>query len=459
MSNQEERESRKGPERIDLTVIFRDYFRVLRKMWLRVLILIVAGGVVFTIYAHEHYYPRYTASATYVINIGAAVQNGSDVNESFFNNSAAEQMATTFPYILTSGVLQRQVAKDMNVPAITGTISAKVTPNTNFLVLSVTDGDAQVAYDTLQSVVKNYPPISEVIIGKINMELLDETGVPTVPDNPKNIKNKTIKGCLAGLLIGMLWALAVSVSRKTIRREQDCIRWVNTRCMGSVPHVRYKVRSKRMIQQLCILDENINTNFIEAFQILRNKVEFSAERNHIKSILITSTLAGEGKSTVAVNLALSLAQNGKRVALVDCDLRNPSDGPILGIQPEKGIVDYLKGNIYSKDCLIQGNNIANAPDSFMFMPGIKAVSDGAELLESPKMRRLIAELENQTDFVILDSAPVGLLTDASVLADFTDGAIFVVKRDFAKANHILEGMDQLTDDNIHLMGCILNGDI
>ncbi|MGN0483993.1 MAG: YveK family protein, partial [Lachnospiraceae bacterium] len=205
MSNQEnenkqgQKDQQKQIELIDITEILKDYFRIFRRMWAWVLIFCILGAGLFYARARLQYTPQYTASATFTINIQQEQQSLEDSGTAtFFDNSAAEQMAKTFPYILTSGVLKRKVAKDMGTGAVTGNIQASVAENTNLLTISVTDRDAGRAYSTLKSVVENYPSVAEVIVGKTYMEMLDETGIPPQPDNPKNFKNSAAKGAIAG---------------------------------------------------------------------------------------------------------------------------------------------------------------------------------------------------------------------------------------------------------------------
>lgn len=458
MSKQDEEQKNGKEELIDIVSLCSDYFRVFRKMWIQVAALMLIGALLCYFRGVTSYQPYYTASATFTINIREEQQDGISSNSSFFDNSAAEQMAKTFPYILTSGVLQRRVAKDMGVPAVAGSIQASVIEGTNLLTISVHDVDAERAYQTLQSVIENYPEISEVIVGKINMEMLDETGIPTYPDNPRDLKRPVIKGAMAGLLLGLVWAGLVMISRKTVRREEDCPKLVNRRCLGGVPQVRFKERSRKIEHHLNILDENIDPDFAEAFRIIRNKVEYSARENNLKCIMITSALAGEGKSTIAVNLALSLAQNGKKVALVDCDLRHPSDNEILNVTSKKGLAEYLKGEARFSECVISGKEM-NLGESmkFLYVPGGKAVADASNLLSNLKISGIVNNLKRQADYVILDSAPAGLLTDAGILAQFADGAVFIIKKDFAKVDHILEGMEHLAESKVHMIGCVLNG--
>jgi receptor protein-tyrosine kinase len=347
----------------------------------------------------------------------------------------------------------------MGVEYITGVISASVEESTNILTLSVTDAKPERAQETLLAVVENYPEFSEMIVGKVNLNLLDETGVPTATSNRRDWINPTIKGATIGAAIGLLWVAFVSIVRKTIRRESDCIKYANKVCIGSVPYVREKKRSTKKKRYLNIMDTALNPDFKEAIRIVRNKVERSTKEHVLKTILVTSALAGEGKSTIAVNLAISLAQEGKRVALVDCDLRNPTDHEILGLDIKNGLVDYLKQTISIKECIHTAEALHMPSEiKLAFVPGGNAVVDGANYLADERMRLVIKSLEEQMDYVILDSAPVGLMTDAGVLAQHADGAIFVVKKDFASADYILNGMQHLTDNSTHIIGCVINGD-
>lgn len=207
-----------------------------------------------------------------------------------------------------------------------------------------------------------------------------------------------------------------------------------------------------------ILNEKTDPDFLEALRIIRNKVEYSAWKHKHKIILVTSALAGEGKSTLAVNLALSLALNGKKVALADCDLRHPSDREILGLEDGPGMQEILNRKIKVNDALMSAEKMGMDKEMhFYFLPGGEMIEDGSRLLGTGRMEKIIEVLAEKMDYVILDSAPVGMLTDAGVLAQFADSVVFVVKKDYARADHILEGMEELTGSRVHLIGGILNG--
>ena len=455
----QENEKSQEPELIDITEMLSDYFRIFRRMWAWVLILTLLGTGIFYIRARVQYQPRYTASATFTVNIQRDQQGvGESGTVAFYNNSAAEQMAKTFPYILTSGVLKRKVAKDMGTGSVTGNIEANVAENTNLLTISVTDRDAGRAYAILQSVIKNYPEISEVIVGKTNMEMLDETGIPPEPDNPKDFKKSALKGGLFGFLIAALWTALLVVTRRTVRKESDIHRWMHTRCLGTVPEIHEKRRSGTSQTRMVLTDPKVEEKLQESFRMIRNKVEYHAHEYHLKTFLITSALAGEGKSTIAVNLALSLAQAGKKVVLIDCDLRHPTDRKILNLDPGEGLGEVLEHKKKLAECIIKSKDMGLDPEMrLMFLPGGTSLRDGSELLGTEFMHRIISRMEEWADYVILDSAPAGLLTDAVVLAQYADAAVFVVRKDFARVDHIMDGMEHLAESQVQIIGGILNG--
>ena len=290
------------------------------------------------------------------------------------------------------------------------------------------------------------------------MQLINETGIPAYPDNPKNSRGDMVKGAAAGAVLDLAWIGLVMLSRKTVKKSDDFKRLINMRCIGEVPQISMKKRSRENRSTINILNGKTDPEFLEAIRLVRSKVEYSAWKHHHKVILITSALAGEGKSTIAVNLALALAGNGKRVALLDCDLRHPSDREILGLEDGDGLYEILTKQSNPAELLVTGRQLGMDEDmSFLFLPGGKAVEDGSRLLGSERMKTVIDLLAENTDYVILDSAPAGVLTDAGILAQYADSVVFVVKKDYARADHILDGMEEIAESRLHLVGGVLNG--
>ncbi|MCI6019055.1 MAG: CpsD/CapB family tyrosine-protein kinase, partial [Clostridiales bacterium] len=169
-------------------------------------------------------------------------------------------------------------------------------------------------------------------------------------------------------------------------------------------------------------------------------------------LMVTSAVAGEGKSTTAVNLALSMAKKGVKVILVDGDLRHPSVAPILGIESEFGIADILRGDVKTTEVLK-----AAGEDGLLVIPGTKPVKNPTELISSENMQRLIYQLKKAADYVIIDTPPCTVMSDASVFARMTQGIVMVVRQDFARIEKVVSGFEILVETGTPLIGYILDG--
>lgn len=190
----------------------------------------------------------------------------------------------------------------------------------------------------------------------------------------------------------------------------------------------------------------------EAYRTLRTNILFASLDNPLKTLLITSTDPGEGKSTTLANLAVVMAQAGNRVIMVDCDLRRPSLHRIFGVRNSAGLTTMM----------VEGQAMSQPPLQDTGVPNLSIITSGplppnpSELLGSRRMAEVLAQLKSQADIILLDSPPIIAVADAAILASKVDGVILVVqayktKRDFArKAKAILEKA------NANLLGVVLN---
>lgn len=451
--NTNENNSSANASIIDQFAVFWDFLHILPKMSVLLIVLALIGGGVSYFKAYKEYVPRYMASTTFTINIKHEQIIGSNGN--YYNNVAAKQIAQTFPYILTSDLLHRMVEDDLGRP-ITGSITADVTPDTNLLTLSVVDSDPQKAYDTLNSVVKNYPVISEPIVGKVVMNVLDESGLPTESVNQKLFTKELLTGVVVGFGVGLVWSILIFIVNRTVRNEED-IRKLGIDCIGVIPKISEKKRSKKRLNYYLISDAKYKRILQEPFRLVRNKIEYDAEKENHKVFLVTSATAGEGKSLFAANLACSIAESGKKVALIDCDLRHPTGRSIFNLGGNIGLAEYLKEEISLEEYFkIVKEEHTDTLANLFFFPGGTPVADGSELLSNSRMKALLQSVTDNTDFVIIDSAPVGLLTDSAVVAKFADAAIMLIRREVARFDLITEAIEHLTISDIDIIGGVLN---
>lgn len=438
--------------KIDLNIFLEEIVHALRRVWWVIILLTIVFGAAFYLRVKTSYVPKFEAEAT--LSINAVKSDNVFDSENPTNIATAQQLGKVFPYILTSGVLSDMVARDLESEYVPGTISVEAVENTNLVTIKVEAQDGQTAYDILQSVIKNYPEVAQFVIGQTEISILDDSGVPEDTGSEYVARGSVKQGALVGFLVGIAILFLYMITHRTIRYPGDFKAMLNIPCVGVIPQYRKKKRRKKTKQNINIMNKNISQEYLESIRSVRTRVERSMENEQKKTIMITSSVPGEGKSTVAANLAISFAQKGKRVILVDCDLRNPSIQSTLDIKGKfPGVQAVLNGEAELKEALysVPGKDI-----DLQVMCGSYKSSQSVEILGGDEMNKLLQKLESMADVVILDTSPSAMLVDAIMMARHVSLALYIVKYDYAKVAHILEGIEELSETGIQIVGCVLN---
>ena len=211
------------------------------------------------------------------------------------------------------------------------------------------------------------------------------------------------------------------------------------------------MRSRRSKQnQRLIVQEQIKSPVIEAYRTLRTKILFSKAYSGVKSILFTSTGSAEGKSTTIANMAVVLAQAGKKVILMDCDLRRPVQHIIFG-KKNQGLTNFLVEDVAPEE-LLQDTDIKN----LRILASGPSPLNPSELLGSEKLQELFAYLKTQADYLIIDVPPVIAVSDACVLASQVDGIFLVVNCGTIRREMAQKAKDLLIEADGRVLGVILN---
>ena len=188
----------------------------------------------------------------------------------------------------------------------------------------------------------------------------------------------------------------------------------------------------------------------EAYRSLRTSIKFSLIDKPIKTIVVTSSLAGEGKSTVVGNLAYSLSQDGARVLVIDCDLRKPSIHENFLLANEKGLTDVLFGKSDLKGVT------KKIKDSLFFITAGTILPNPPEILGSKEMENLIKELKINFDYIIIDTPPILPVSDTLLLASKADATLIVVKARKTKEKIVKESYERLIEAKANVIGTVLN---
>ncbi|GAB6168215.1 CpsD/CapB family tyrosine-protein kinase [Clostridium carnis] len=203
---------------------------------------------------------------------------------------------------------------------------------------------------------------------------------------------------------------------------------------------------------MIIVEKEPKSVVSERFKTLRTNLQYSSLDKEYKIIVITSSNPGEGKTTISANLALSLAEGEKKVALIDCDLRKPSVHRVFKISNRTGLSDVLIGQenfstaskVYKENMtILTAGNIPPNP---------------AEVLASEKMAKLLVWLKTEFDYVILDTPPIQVVTDSQILSTKADGTILVVRAEKTKKDELKNSIGLLKKVNANIIGTVLNGE-
>ena len=442
-----EYENNSALPKIDITSFLYSVWNSIKKIWYVFVLLPLILGVFNFLRVTATYSPFYKAEST--VSVSVVGNDGNATN----NARMAEQLGKVFPYILTSSALNDIIAQDLGMSYVPGNISVKSVPGTNLLTITVTGGNAEQVYAVLQSVIKTYPEVSQHVVGRTTMEIIDDSGVPVDTSRGATIRAGAEKGFLAGLILACVILVIYMLTFKTILNSRDIRNITNVPYLGTLPVYKKRKRRKSDANGINILRDNTQGDYLEAIRVIRTRLNRSLKNTRV--IMVTSSLPSEGKSTVAVNLAISFAMQNKRVALVDCDLRNPSVMDVLNLKDKyPGIAAVLSGECALEDTLI---SYAKKGTKLMILPGSgKKGAEHPELLRSPKMKEIIDVLKEKTDLVILDTPPYAMLADAEMVVRYADAAVYVVMCDYARSQYVQKGISELAETGISMKGIILN---
>jgi polysaccharide biosynthesis transport protein len=277
-----------------------------------------------------------------------------------------------------------------------------------------------------------------------NVRVVDPAEVPRVPISP-NLRADMTFAVVAGLVLAIGLAFGFEYLDNRIKTPQELKAHLGIPFLGMVP----TVSTEREPNPL--LDNGVPPNFAEAFKSVRTNVLFSSAEEGLRSIVITSAGPGEGKSLVASNLAVALAQAGQRVLLIDADMRRPRVHEIFGGDQEPGLSNVLSGNAKTSEAVRKSKT-----SGLWLLPAGHIPPNPAELLGSRRYTDFIASLSAHFDWVLLDSPPVMVVADSSIVANQSSGVVFVVRADHTSRHSVRAAVEQLEAANAHLIGSVLN---
>ncbi len=435
---------------VEIRVLISDIWRgVIKFGWISLALAVLLGGIQFY-RSFIRYTPEYTVSATFTVQTENAVlsgENGVSAYSFYYNKDTADQLANIFPTVISNSLLKQQVCNDLGVDSMPATVTAKCITGTNMITLTAKGKNPQLTYDTLLSVIDNYSSVSDYIIGRTKLVMINEPDMPTKPSNTLAWRSSVLRAALIGFVIGVAWIMIYAILRKTIRTKEDIRNILNQHCVGILPQVVFKKYRRKINSDIILTNPHVGNDFLESLRLLRGSVQKCVSDTD-KVIMITSTAPGEGKSVVTFNIAASFAKDSKKTLLIDCDLRDSGIGSLLSGDNYGETVKHETDG-YTVSCIE-----SLGFDMLTFKNGGEKVQ---EIIRTATLKNLFNRFKEDYDIIFVDTPPCGIISDAVIVAGAVDAVLYVIRQDAVLQTSIRTGINTILETETKFAGCVLNG--
>jgi capsular exopolysaccharide synthesis family protein len=431
-------------------VELKDYIRIIRKRWriiVAAMLVVLAGAALATALSPKVYEAQ--------TRLFVSTSGGSDTGALLQGSSFTQQRVKSYADVITTPKVLDPVIETLKLDTTAAKLGTQITAtvplDTVLIEVAVTNPDPRVAAQVADALGKQFTntvaDLESVAEGKsspVKVTVVSAPTVPTTPISPKPTRNLAL-GVVLGLLLGLGLALLRDLLDTTIKGEKDCAEVTDATVIGSIAFDPDAPKHPLIVQA------DPHSPRAEAFRTLRTNLQFVDAANHPRSIVFTSSLPGEGKTTTTANLAITMAAGGARVCVVEGDLRRPRLLEYMGMDGSLGLTNVLIGRADLSDVLQQFT------DTSVYVLGAGSIPPNpSELLGSAVMEKTLRELESRFDVVIIDTPPLLPVTDAAVLSAIAGGTVVVVGSGRVDRDHLTRSLQSLDAVKGRVLGLVLN---
>lgn len=421
---------------------------LVRLWWVVVLSALVGGLLAFGYANTQAPIFQSTASMWFSMRTGTS---GSDINQ---GSAYTQSQMLSFAQLAMSAIVLDRVRDDLDSDLTNAQIrnltSVSIPQNTVTLEVTAGSTDREFAAELANSIAENMAEVVDELAPKDDsgattiVATVIEPATPAAFQTSPNKQRDAVLGAFAGFLIAIV-GIAVWTLLDTRVRSEQVLRTITTLpILGAIPLRKDKSRSP-------VIASDPNGTSAEAYRRVRSTLRFAAVERDITAIAVTSSIPGEGKTSTAVNLALAYAEAGLRVLLVDADLRRPMVAETLGLENAVGLTTMLMGTVDFEDARIPWSRT-----SLWVLPAGEVPPNPAELLASARMREVLAELRRKCDVMVVDTAPLLSVSDATIIAQNVDTTIVVADVTKVRIAQLTRALEALESARAQVAGILLS---
>ena len=427
---------------------------ILKRIW--VVILCAVVGLFGLYWATAYKQPdTYTASGTmYVYNSNPNLMNYQYTSSTDLNS--AVQLLDTYMVVVKSNKVMNAVADRLaqDYPGIRAgeivkTLSMGSVSETGVLrVVCVTD-DAQKSADICNAVLDVAPAEIIRVVGAGGIEIVDYAEAPLFPDS-RNPQQKALLGAMAGAVVGAGILLLLFLLNRKVADAKELTDNYTPPVLSSVR----RIRGDNKEPGAYLLNEKSGMEMVESYSKLRMNLLYTLVGKENKVVLVTSAISGEGKSTIAANLAAACATGEKKILLIDADMRRACQMDIFRYdEHHQGLSNVLIG-----ECTWQSAVVGTQWDGLQVLPAGSVPPNPAELLDTPQMDKLLEEVSGQYDLILMDAPPINIVSDPLALSSRTAGSLIVVRQNYTDHRELRKALIAAEMTGMNVLGFVFYGE-
>lgn len=429
----------------------KDFFSYLKRYIIAFILVTAVAVAGVAVYDIKFKKPIYQAHTAIVI---AKSDEASNTAATLNDINASQKLTSTYSEIAKSELVLGQVIEnlglDTGVKELSKNVTVKPVEDTSIIDVTVKNLDAEQSAIVANEIAKVFADEIKEIYKVDNVSQLSVAVAPEAPSNNTLTRDMILAAAIAVFGVAGIAFLKFYLD-DSVKHTDDIEQAFGVPATGTISRSEVKAKKNKLVSEL-VVERNPKSIVSENIKSLRTNLQFTSVDKNLKTILITSTNAGEGKSFVSANLAVSFAQADKKVLLVDCDLRKGRAHKLFGILNTSGLSNLLTSDLRSFEKYVRTTNIEN----------LSVITCGtyppnpSELLASQKNKRLIKTLRNYYDIIIFDGAPVGGLADSVILSSLMDETLIVVKNGKTAKGDLMAAKDSLEKVGAKIAGIVMN---
>ena len=435
---------------------------LLFKRYVLITLCTLSGLIIFFAFTRFNIDKTYTASVQLYVNTNNTTSS-IDLNDLYY----AQKVVTTYINFLKTKIFYTQVIEESGLAYSVGELISmteiNAVNNTEIFQISVTSNSAEDSYQLVTVMQKLAPELIKSIKSSAEISVVDPVAYPAGPSGPNELYNTALGG-LIGFFLSVSGSILWEIIDVNVKNQEELKRKYKKPILGAIPNYDDHSTKRTLLQTITSIKHKSDTRkdkvieyktdflITEAYKELRTNLRYSLSKGGCKKILINSPISQDGKSTICTNLGITIAQTGARVLLLDCDLRKGRLHNFFNLKSKPGISELLIGLANEKDAI--QNTIYN---NLQVITVGKIPPNPAELLDGGQMEELLKSLERNYDFIIIDSPPVNVVSDALSLIKLVDGVILVVRENATSHPNIASAISRLEFVEARIIGFILNG--